>query len=314
MANRSANMAKINQIQQLELIRRQAGVGARPRPVPPPAKKGKKRPVHLGPQRVIFNPPGPAPTPSISHIQTQPIPTPAAVPHPTISAPPPTAPNKIIAPRTPFGGAAATHPGRGHLPQDATKPLTAAQKKQIDAADKAQFGPQLGPKVADADKTVRLADRSKADEANLAKVEKYRRDAEYRARQRKADELSSLTGIEQLARAAEGIPQDTSIFLEGLPAPGGVALPLLLLLVLFLLVVPVKGADGAIHTRAMWLWRVVTGNASLALTAQQGTAQAFPGTPPPAGVAVERAIEAGVPFAQLPFVQSLFPYSLGETP
>lgn len=46
--------------------------------------------------------------------------------------------------------------------------------------------------------------------------------------------------------------------IEGLSMPGGIMLPLGILLVLFLILIPVNG-----HTRLMWLWLAFTGNAQI---------------------------------------------------
>lgn len=46
--------------------------------------------------------------------------------------------------------------------------------------------------------------------------------------------------------------------LEGVPIPGGLAVPLVILIILFLLLLPVNG-----HTRIMWLWLALTNNAEI---------------------------------------------------
>lgn len=145
----------------------------------------------------------------------------------------------------------------GNIPRAKTQPLLGA------------YGPQQAQ--------LKAAKQQQAGVKPVPKVQQYMVDAQEKARARKHDEVAKLTAIEQLARSAEGIPQDTTAFLGGLPAPGGIALPLVLLIILFLIVLPVKGADGSIHTRAMWLWRVMTSNASLQQTSRSTEGTITPG-------------------------------------
>lgn len=56
--------------------------------------------------------------------------------------------------------------------------------------------------------------------------------------------------------------------IASLPAPGDIGFPLLILLVFFFLIIPIKG-----RSRAMWLWEVITGGArvpTVALTPAGG--------------------------------------------
>lgn len=57
--------------------------------------------------------------------------------------------------------------------------------------------------------------------------------------------------------AIQKIGRNTGVTIERLPSPGSVMLPLLVLLVFMFLLLPVNG-----HTRLVWLWLVVTKNAS----------------------------------------------------
>lgn len=52
--------------------------------------------------------------------------------------------------------------------------------------------------------------------------------------------------------------RSTTARLEGIPIPGGIGVPLGILFILFLLLLPVNG-----HTRIMWLWLAITGQAQI---------------------------------------------------
>lgn len=58
--------------------------------------------------------------------------------------------------------------------------------------------------------------------------------------------------------AAKSIVRGTGVRLAGIPTPGGITLPLVILLVFFFMLVPVNG-----HTRMTWLWLVLSGNAMI---------------------------------------------------
>jgi hypothetical protein len=70
-----------------------------------------------------------------------------------------------------------------------------------------------------------------------------------------------------------GFYRSTSARLEGAPIPGGIGLPLSILFALFLLLLPVNG-----HTRIMWLWLAVTGQAEIGGALTPITALAAPPT------------------------------------
>lgn len=70
--------------------------------------------------------------------------------------------------------------------------------------------------------------------------------------------------------------RSTTARLEGVPIPGGIGLPLAILFALFLLLLPVNG-----HTRIMWLWLAVTGQAQIGGALTPITALAAPATNSP---------------------------------
>lgn len=61
--------------------------------------------------------------------------------------------------------------------------------------------------------------------------------------------------------ALSGILNGAGVRLAGLPTPGSLMLPLIILLIFFMLLLPVNG-----HTRFVWLWMVLTGDASIGQT------------------------------------------------
>ena len=63
--------------------------------------------------------------------------------------------------------------------------------------------------------------------------------------------------------AVQRIARNTGVTIEKIPSPGSVMLPLLVLLIFVFLLLPVNG-----HTRLVWLWLVITGNASTGGAAQ----------------------------------------------
>lgn len=70
-----------------------------------------------------------------------------------------------------------------------------------------------------------------------------------------AFDRSAAATVDAVQRIARG----TSVRLSSIPQPGSIMLPLFLLLIFFFLLIPVNG-----HTRAVWLWLVLSGNAAIA--------------------------------------------------
>lgn len=58
--------------------------------------------------------------------------------------------------------------------------------------------------------------------------------------------------------AVGGVVRDTGLTFAGLPTPGSLVLPLVVLLIFFFLLLPVNG-----HTRLVWIWLTLTGNAEI---------------------------------------------------
>jgi hypothetical protein len=63
--------------------------------------------------------------------------------------------------------------------------------------------------------------------------------------------------------AFSNVIKGTQVRLESLPTPGSLLLPLIVLLIFFFLLIPVNG-----HTRLVWFWLVISGNAEIAVGGQ----------------------------------------------
>jgi hypothetical protein len=85
----------------------------------------------------------------------------------------------------------------------------------------------------------------------------------------------------RIAEAALSISQNvanlwkgTQVQLENIPTPGSLLLPFIILMVFFFLLLPVNG-----HTRFVWLWLVLTGQAEIGgSTSGAGIAEPLPPT------------------------------------
>lgn len=84
------------------------------------------------------------------------------------------------------------------------------------------------------------------------------RQAEKDATQQQERESAFDRSANATVNAASGIVRGTQLTLASLPTPGSILLPLGILLVFFFLLLPVNG-----HTRLVWLWLVLTGNAEI---------------------------------------------------
>jgi hypothetical protein len=87
------------------------------------------------------------------------------------------------------------------------------------------------------------------------------RQAESDVQQQQERESAFDRSANATVNAAGGILRGTGLTLASLPTPGDLILPLGILLVFFFLLLPVNG-----HTRLVWIWLVLTGNAEI----QQG--------------------------------------------
>lgn len=126
--------------------------------------------------------------------------------------------------------------------------LTAGEKRAIDV------------ERADRREQMQIA----AQDEKLALEENQRQEQERLQAERKLEEQEQLRQS-QLEQAWASIRQNigkvwdgTKTQLESLPTPGSLLFPLIILLVFFLLLIPVNG-----HTRLVWIWLVLTGNAEI---------------------------------------------------
>ena len=89
--------------------------------------------------------------------------------------------------------------------------------------------------------------------------EQQRLQAEKLEQQQEQQEQSRLEqALAQIRGNIGKVWDGTKGKLESLPTPGSLLFPLIILLVFFLLLIPVNG-----HTRLVWIWLVLTGNAEI---------------------------------------------------
>lgn len=108
--------------------------------------------------------------------------------------------------------------------------------------------------------------------------------------QQQAAQLSSLqTSATRTTQAVGSIFRGVGIRLGSIPA-GSIVVPLAILLVFFLLLIPVNG-----HTRFVWLWMVLTGDAVIGQTAPDIATGDSTGTGTSAGASSGVTIQANLP-------------------
>jgi len=134
--------------------------------------------------------------------------------------------------------------------------------------------PDIVPGVDNPDRDSMTADEKRAfDAARIERLDAEKAEKEESSeRQRLIDEAIAQRQKEKdvfqqnasaTVDAVQRIARNTGVTIERLPSPGSVMLPLLVLLIFVFLLLPVNG-----HTRLVWLWLVVTGNASTGGAAQ----------------------------------------------
>lgn len=141
-------------------------------------------------------------------------------------------------------------------------PTTSAAVQQNNASPVA---PHPAPGVS-APTPVSNVGKLTADEKRFIDAQRQAQtDEEKRAEKFSAQEQAKQDAFQSsanaTANAVQGIVRGTGVALGSLPTPGSLILPLAILLVFFFLLLPVNG-----HTRLVWLWLVLTGNAEI----QQG--------------------------------------------
>lgn len=98
-------------------------------------------------------------------------------------------------------------------------------------------------------------DKEKSQDDIIAENEKTAQD-ELAEQQRQQDLFKKSANA--TVNAASNIVKGTSVTLERIPTPGSLVFPLIILAVFFFLLLPVNG-----HTRFVWIWLVLTGNAHM---------------------------------------------------
>lgn len=102
------------------------------------------------------------------------------------------------------------------------------------------------------------ADEKRYIDAQRQAQSDIERQAEKDATQQQERESAFDRSANATVNAAGGILRGTGLTLASLPTPGDLILPLGILLVFFFLLLPVNG-----HTRLVWIWLVLTGNAEI---------------------------------------------------
>jgi hypothetical protein len=113
--------------------------------------------------------------------------------------------------------------------------LTADQKRAFDANRQTQRD------------ALEQQEKSQLQQAMAAREQQVQADAEQDAFERSAAATAS---------SAQRIATGAKVRLASIPTPGSIVLPLIILIVFFVLLLPVNG-----HTRLVWLWMVLSGNA-----------------------------------------------------
>lgn len=80
--------------------------------------------------------------------------------------------------------------------------------------------------------------------------------------------------LQNLSGQVQNLWKGTQVQLENIPTPGSLLLPFVILMVFFFLLLPVNG-----HTRFIWLWLVLTGQAEISATSGGGGQEAPPAQP-----------------------------------
>ena len=145
---------------------------------------------------------------------------------------------------------------------DSTQPLTEKEQPTIG------LRPEQANIIAD---IVRRGNEAKKAQEKAAKEQARgltaaQREAERLEQQAERDRLlrskQRQQQFERIANAAANATRntinDTAFRVQGLPVPGSIALPFLLLLLLWIVLIPVNG-----HTRLMWLWLTMLNQAAI---------------------------------------------------
>ena len=155
----------------------------------------------------------------------------------------------------------------------------AEQPEDADSGPAPQVAPGVETPVESPDKPKMTADEKRAfDATRQAAIDRQKMlDDAMQAQQKERDAFK--TSGQKTAAALRRVVKGTGVRLASLPTPGSIVLPLVVLLAFFFLLLPVNG-----HTRFMWLWLVVTGNADIGqgsgASDTKGSGTAGPASPP----------------------------------
>jgi len=139
----------------------------------------------------------------------------------------------------PVGGNSAPPVAAPHAAPgvSAPTPLTADEKRGYDAARQ---------------------DRLDAESKQNDIIARQEQDLQHEQEEEQAREDLFAKTASDTTTAISGIVKGTGVQIERLPTPGSLVLPLVILLVFFFLLLPVNG-----HTRFVWIWLTLIGNAEI---------------------------------------------------
>ena len=145
--------------------------------------------------------------------------------------------------------------------------------------------------------------RAKAEADKL--LEKYQSEQEALELQRQSLIKRQLTDTAQATKRAIGSVQNG---LGRVPIPGGLAFPLVTLLILFMLLIKING-----NTRIGWLWLVMSGNAALPESTGGGPAPApTPDTSSSTDTSTQNGVATGGGLPVLTYLPTYVPLEMDE--
>jgi hypothetical protein len=114
------------------------------------------------------------------------------------------------------------------------------------------------PAPLTSDKPTLTADEKRAFDATRQASLDRQKLLEQAMAKRQEEENAFDASARTTVNTAKNIVHGANVRLGSIPTPGGITLPLVILLVFFFLLIPVNG-----HTRLTWLWLALSGNAAI---------------------------------------------------
>ena len=153
----------------------------------------------------------------------------------------------------------------------------------------------LTPEKAEKQASKKLEQEQKEEEGRL----KAAKEEQEKAQQEQQAAIEALPGM------IREIWRNTQVSLGKIPTYGSILFPLSILLVFFFLLLPVNG-----HTRAMWMWLTLTGQADIAPIG--GVASGDFGAPTGVSSSPDATTPTGISnFLDVPHIRGINPFSGG---